>query len=404
MAQSKEIEINQLYRYIVPEGKVVELTNSKFYKIILSNGSFRSGTACNSAMHSNPSYIYGISYYENIKEDDRQAKTIGFTFQDIKHHYDDIYQVKPYFLLKDDMGMDDLRKSLNWKFSPQKIVFYPGMSVFPTSCVRSMMLTQRDMSMNEQKAYDFIKKKRLELKVAKEKDKTLQEEREKARVAQEAKNKFNNLSSVYTEYDVANVKDLKYLNTLLMPLLKALSLKLGTVPYDKFFKLNSKSRYQEPLYVLAQWDSLGIIKSLSLRENAAHGEKINIDLLSPDSNTVKLKQYLKLKNKPIAKLDGLQRYCNFQSYLLTLNYSIGDKEFFAVKKTDKKLIYTGGRHSTNRPVFEEAVPIDFNTVPNGRYEFYLFFVEYQFKSFFELFNDNQPINITEGAVFPASAN
>lgn len=396
--QTKEVEVNSLLRYTVPEGKVLELTNTKFYKLILSDGVFRSGSMCNAITYSNPKYIYGISYYENI-EDKKRPKTIGFTFEEIKYYYDDVYLIKPYFLLKEDMGTDDVARSLNWKFQTQKIVFYPGMTVFPSSCIRSILLTERNMTAQEKAVYNRIKAERLELKRAEEQRKEQQKVQKKLQAQKAIVDKFNDINSIYESKDIYNLKQLKLSDSIISPLLNAVVLKISNSIQDEFLKKESEMLYRNSVSVIAFWDALGHILSLRTEKSTSNNYKApNIDLSEEDKNTVKLKRYLNLKEAPLTKFEDRIRPCYFRSPLFTLTYFANGQQQFSIKKKHNKIIYKQGNDSILKKEFDEALKLEIKNFPDGNHSFNFHVIAYEFKLLAGLFNKESTITIRKGAL------
>ncbi|WP_293302489.1 WG repeat-containing protein [Pedobacter sp. UBA4863] len=139
----KEIQLEK-FPQTVPNGKVWFINNLKTYKGLLVDGIKQSGTMCNAAFHSNPNYLFGITYYEPNQS---TPKTLGFTFSDASTLDNITYQLKPKFFIEDNMDIQDaLKNSLTSSFKPKEIIFYAGTSVKLTSCISKLTIFQRDIN------------------------------------------------------------------------------------------------------------------------------------------------------------------------------------------------------------------------------------------------------------------
>jgi hypothetical protein len=400
-SQNKEVEVNSHLRYTVPEGKVLELTNTKFYKIILSDGVFRSGSSCNAIALSNPKHLYGISYYENIEKDERRPKTIGFTFKEIKHSHDDVYQVKPYFLLEENMNGDDITRSLNWKFQPQKIVFYPGMTVFPSSCIRSILLSERSMTVQERAVYNKIKAERSELKKAEEQRKEQERAQQKLQAQKAIIDKFNDINSIYESKDIYNLKQLKLSDSIISPMLNAVVLKINNSIEDEFLKMEREKLYRNSVSVIGFWNTNGHILSLRTEKTTSNNYKApHLDLSEKDQNTINLRGHLNLKEVPLTEFEDKIRPCYFRNHLFTLNYFINGQQHFFIKKKANKIIYKHGNDSILKKEFDEALKLEIKNLPDGNHSFNFYVIAYEFKLLAGLFNDESTITIRKGGISP----
>lgn len=145
------IQLTQ-YKQTVPKGKVWIISNLKEYTLSLSDGINTSGTMCYAAFHSNPSYLFGITYEE---PEVGRTKTIGFTFSESLTLDESTYQIKPYFFIDENMGISNgIQKSLQQKFEKKEMKFFEGTSVWLTSCVKKINIEQRAVKDEEESSYN----------------------------------------------------------------------------------------------------------------------------------------------------------------------------------------------------------------------------------------------------------
>ncbi|WP_113660968.1 hypothetical protein [Pedobacter nanyangensis] len=400
-AQTKEVEINQLFRYTVPEGKVVELTNTKFHKLILSDGVFRSGSACNAAAYSNPKYLYGISYYESLEEYQSGPKTIGFTFSEINHDHDDVYQVKPYYLLNNDMGMNDLRKSLDWKFSSQKIAFYPGTTLFPSSCIRSIVLTERAMTQNEANLFN---KKRAEITKVNEKAKAiLAQAKAKEDMEQRAKQeqlrieKFNNPKSIYRLKELNNFPKIDTTNKALTNISNLIIDKLTQKNNTVFLRIKNPYYQNSSFKIIGQWDTLGNITSLRLSPSNQSLNSIDLKLSDDNMITAKLKVLLKLTERPIVKVDSKSKYVLLEDKLCGFDFKIEGYNYYHLKKSKNSFNLSPERKTESDTSFEKKLKLEQSGREKGKYQFQCYDISFSFLNFSE-FISVFPISLFEDRI------
>jgi hypothetical protein len=137
--QQKQVELTKFNSRTVPPGEEWVISNDKSYSAIFSDGVFESGTACNAAFHSTPSYIFGIIY----KKDSLARETIGFTFKQVNQINDNVFSIQPYMFIND---VSQVSYSLTWLFQKQEIVFKPGTTVWTYGCLTNILINIRPLT------------------------------------------------------------------------------------------------------------------------------------------------------------------------------------------------------------------------------------------------------------------
>ena len=248
----REVPISNAYR-TVPDGKVWVLSNQQDHKVLFQKGAFKSGTSCYAAIYSNPGYLFGISYYDIVENNNGRPKTIGFTFERLEETFgSDVHLIQPYFILKHGMNGDDISNSLSWDYEPMEMVFYPGTVVFTSSCIEEMMLAERAMTDADKEAYQQIALKNEEsLRIKRESE--LKQKRDfEAQEAEAKREKFNDPNYVYDLWELDNLNALKFDSSIQE---EALNTIINLV------KSQEKAAYRQYVYetiqASVQWDSLG---------------------------------------------------------------------------------------------------------------------------------------------------
>ena len=323
-SQTKTIEINRLFHQKVPEGKVWVLSNKKTYKAIFSNGVYTSGTACNAAFLSNPNYIYGISYIEPSANSRSRPQTIGFTFKEAPLRLErDVWLIKPHFLLEHHMDSEDLLRSIKWQYQPKEIVFYPGTTVFTSSCLANIVIHERNLNQNDLNYLKVKSKKaddarRLE---AIDQNRRLLEER-KLKLA-----KFYDLERAFEPYDISNLNQVRYFvptaDSLSSLLINTITNTVGNSK-DSFKQIANMFKSEYAVQLKLNWDSLG-----------------NLIKIAGDTTIIKSKvlennKYFKLASEPLVKAETLSRKCKLSASIsCQVAMTTGREYTFWVKQTKK---------------------------------------------------------------------
>jgi hypothetical protein len=201
LCQKKEIELTKFYQKTVPNGKVWYVSNTMFHRVIFSEGTFESGTACNAALHSNPNYVFGIICYDTITTNPQLPKVFGFTInEEPVWLHDDVYNVKPYFLISNNVDESVLKYSLTWTFKADEMVFYPGMRLQTSACINNLIIYERDMTVKDKANYIKAKNKQLAInKALQQKDLAYKRDKNAQQLAS-----YNDLSHVYKIGEISN--------------------------------------------------------------------------------------------------------------------------------------------------------------------------------------------------------
>lgn len=203
--QLNQVQLTRYTKMTVPKGKVWTLSNSRSHLITLSKGSFKSGTACYAGLHSNPSYCGGIICYDTISMQSNLPKMLGFTFKQTPYWlHDDVYSIKPYYLIKTDLSEESLIQSLKWKYVADETVFFPGMTLLLSDCITNLTLYERSMTKNDQ-----IKLQRLKIQKATE---LMLLRKQQTNYKQESdilnSKKYNDKTSTYKLSEIVNYNEL----------------------------------------------------------------------------------------------------------------------------------------------------------------------------------------------------
>lgn len=376
--ETKEVAISGVHQK-VPEGKVWILSNQETSMVLFQRGAFRSGTACNAILHSNPRHIFGISYYDVVKPESR-PKTVGFTFKHFEKTFgSDVYLIKPHFLLTDGADGEDIGKSLSWKYEPMEIVFLPGTAVFATSCISEIILFERDITESDIVEYQRkIAQAEQEKKIKEQKALEHQIERQKEREAEKERKeyeKFNSPNAIYDLEEVHNLQEIKFDASNQHKVIQTLIELIKSQGFDELIKY---IEYWD-IEVSAQWDSTGNVSDIQVvTKNNLKVTQANID---------DLKQLLKLNAPPKIKLGDQIRTCSVTSLLFKINFSM-DKTVSAVVKMQRKgyKIYSV-RLEESWPIVDSILRENYKLYPTRR-KLNMYLYRYSFRFVVEpyLFN------------------
>lgn len=372
---AKEVVISSAYR-TVPDGKVWVLSNQQDHKVLFQKGAFKSGTSCYAAIYSNPGYLFGISYYGGIENDNSRPKTIGFTFKSLEQIFgSDVHLIQPYFLLKHGMNGDDISNSLSWDYEPMEMVFYPGTVVFASSCIAEMILVERDMTESDNAAYQQKALRNKELQQIKEDSEQQQKRDFETQQVKAKREKFNNPNSVYDLWELDNLNALKFDSSIQE---EALNTIINLV------KSQEKTAYRQYVYetiqASVQWDSLGNVVDIlfAVIEPAQRylgRQAPTEEFKGSDEYLQKLKEVLTLKAAPQIAFDGQKKKCFVESDLLTFSYSNQNETHFTFRRRKNGYRLNTISQEMNRQKVEEALATDHLSYPVGQSHFLTFYEE-----------------------------
>jgi len=310
--QQKEIELTKYYRRTVPPGKVWYISNTRAHKLLLPHGFFESGTACNASVHSNPAFIYGILCIDTVTQVSSLPKTFGFTVKDNPEWlHDNVYAIQPYFLIKTDLDDSVLANSLKWQYSPDEIVFYPGMVLQTSACINNLIIYERTMTVKDQKSFAAAKATLFKQKQAIEQENS---NREKL-VAQQKLAKFNDRSSIY------KLNEINYYGRIIKDMLTdTVASKIASLFRDSI--AGSSALH---LYVHVLWDSTGNVTSFSGNHSLS---KFPVNKL------------LKLQELPTVTEGANSRHCLVEADL-TFSLTSGESDLvhYKIKKVKNGLLF-----------------------------------------------------------------
>ena len=339
LSQQKEIELDKLYRRTVPTGKVWYISNRSLHKIIFTDGVFESGTACNAALHSNPSYILGIVCYDTLTQLTHLPQIYGFTIKQSPNLlYNDVYAVKPHFLIKDEINAVMLKNSLAWIDVPDEIDFYPGAILQTTGCVNSIILYERDFSKIDKKnLLSLIKKKTADLN-------TIQKERvEHEQIKERLKLiKYNYDKSTYKLSELQNTKDL-FGNGGFDTACKKIGLSIKAIVAGDLNKYQHDifpSQSTLEIMVHVKWDSLGHV--VNYQVNCKHPfDKIKMDSI------------LTLSTPPRVSFQNRSRGCFVEDDVkFLISFDVTEEIGYIIKKTKKGDKFISDKNPQNNPYIE----------------------------------------------------
>lgn len=398
---AKEVAISNAYR-TVPDGKVWVLSNQQDHKVLFQKGAFKSGTSCYAAIYSNPGYLFGISYYDVVENDNSRPKTVGFTFKHLEETFgSDVHLIQPYFILKHGMNGDDVSNSLSWNYEPMEMVFYPGTVVFTSSCIAEMILFEREMTEVDKVKYQQRVAKMEEAQSTK-KQQTLQHEREKEEQRAGAdQEKFNNLNAVYDLVEVENLQELKVDTSKQYEIMQTL------IDLIKSQDLNGFKNYSDfkEIKVSVLWDSSGNVSNIDMfHEESNWGVKKVNSLMVSEEKVDYLKQLLRLNALPKIRFGDQTRTCVVKSELFTIIYfTHGGGGSFTFKRQKNGYKIYGVRPETIRPTVDSVLRENYLSYPDRqKLHMYLFQPVFRFVAEPYLFASvRNEFETSDWAIFPS---
>jgi hypothetical protein len=128
----------------VPAGKKWILEAEKKFKVQISQGTLNSGSLCNALFLSSPGIIMGLNYGDLYN-----SKAFNIIFrglEKIPYTNDYTYEFVPISFVDDRFSINEFRQRKPEEIGIKKIVFKAGETVFITTCLESIEMTEVNMT------------------------------------------------------------------------------------------------------------------------------------------------------------------------------------------------------------------------------------------------------------------